>query len=81
MPRPPKGRPLWSGELGYGVRPAQLGQSDPLGGDVPADTDISIREVMDNEIRGAGVARGRLERVAADEDETPTGTPAGGGGH
>ncbi|MDQ1357355.1 MAG: NADH-quinone oxidoreductase subunit [Acidimicrobiaceae bacterium] len=58
-----EGRPLWSGELGHGVRPAQLGQSDPLAADVPADFDISIREVKDAEMRGAGVARGRSVRV------------------
>ncbi|MDQ1377748.1 MAG: NADH-quinone oxidoreductase subunit, partial [Acidimicrobiaceae bacterium] len=58
-----EGRPLWSGELGHGVRPAQLGQSDPVAADVPADFDISIREVKDAEMRGAGVARGRSVRV------------------
>jgi NADH-quinone oxidoreductase subunit I len=78
-----EGRPLWSGELGYGVRPAQLGQSDPLAGDVPADTDISVREVMTNEVRGAGVATGRPERVeieGGDEGADEHGSP-GAGGH
>ena len=45
-PRPPgtaacEGQPLWSGELGYGVRPAQKGQTDPTAADVPADIGLS----------------------------------------
>ena len=36
-----EGEPLWSGELGYGVRPAQKGQTDPQAADVPADIDVS----------------------------------------
>jgi len=54
-----EGRPLWSGELGYGVRPAQAGQTDDQAADVAATWDISIREVAGPEIRGAGVAGGR----------------------
>jgi NADH-quinone oxidoreductase subunit I len=78
-----EGRPLWSGELGYGVRPAQLGQSDPLAADVPADFDISIREVKDAEMRGAGVARGRSVRVDEGIDAVAPGADpaAGDGGH
>ena len=30
-----EGQPLWSAELGYGVRPAQKGQSDPAAADYP----------------------------------------------
>ena len=51
-----EGRPQWSGELGYGVRPAQRGQSDPTSPDYPADWDISLREVAVNELRNAGVS-------------------------
>ena len=47
-----EGVPLWSGELGYGVRPAQAGQSDPQAADVPADFDVSVREVAAAELKG-----------------------------
>jgi NADH-quinone oxidoreductase subunit I len=50
-----EGRPLWSGELGYGVRPAQHGQSDPYAADYPAQTDLSLREMISNALRGIGV--------------------------
>jgi NADH-quinone oxidoreductase subunit I len=49
-----EGTPLWSGELGYGVRPAQAGQSDPQAADVHADFDISVREAGAAEVKGAG---------------------------
>ena len=39
-----EGRPLWSAELGHGVRPAQHGQSDPYAADYPAQTDLSLRD-------------------------------------
>jgi hypothetical protein len=52
-----KGRPLWSGELGYGVRPAQAGQSDPQAADVHADFDISVREPERLKSRVPGGAR------------------------
>jgi NADH-quinone oxidoreductase subunit I len=68
-----EGRPLWSGELGYGVRPAQRGQSDATAGDFPADWDISVREVAVHEVHGAGVATGRPER---DDSAPPEATPA-----
>jgi NADH-quinone oxidoreductase subunit I len=51
-----EGRPLWSGELGYGVRAAQRGQSDPSAADVAADNDISLRRVAVHEIHGARVS-------------------------
>jgi NADH-quinone oxidoreductase subunit I len=54
-----EGRALWSGELGYGVRPAQAGQSDPHSADVPAERDISLREVEAAELQGIGVASER----------------------
>ncbi|MDQ1426712.1 MAG: NADH-quinone oxidoreductase subunit [Acidimicrobiaceae bacterium] len=74
-----EGRPLWSGELGYGVRPAQKGQSDPSGADVPADFDISLREVAANELKGAGVSTTRPEYSSqADGNGAP---PAGDPGH
>ncbi|HEY2303636.1 MAG TPA: NADH-quinone oxidoreductase subunit NuoI [Acidimicrobiales bacterium] len=60
-----EGRPLWSGELGYGVRPAQSGQSDPEAADVPADWDISLRETGAAELKGVGVRTGRAQRVPA----------------
>jgi len=49
-----EGVPLWSGELGYGVRPAQAGQSDPQAADVHADFDISVRESEAAAVKGAG---------------------------
>ena len=50
-----EGKPLWSGELGYGVRPAQKGQSDPTAADYSADTDRSLREMISAALRGIGV--------------------------
>jgi NADH-quinone oxidoreductase subunit I len=50
-----EGKPLWSGELGYGVRPAQKGQSDPDSADYPADTDLSLREMVSPALRGIDV--------------------------
>ena len=57
-----EGQPLWSGELGYGVRPAQKGQSDPESADIPAEHDFSLRELARNALRGAGVKVGRPSR-------------------
>ena len=50
-----EGKPLWSAELGYGVRPAQRGQSDPSSADYPADTDVSLREMLSAALRGVNV--------------------------
>jgi NADH-quinone oxidoreductase subunit I len=65
-----EGRVLWSGELGYGVRPPQLGQSDPDSADYPADWDISIRETGAGAVSGVGVSSERpvrpVRRVGAD---------------
>jgi len=52
-----EGRPLWSGELGYGVRPPQRGQSDPASADETAPTDLSVWEMEAGEIEGAGIRR------------------------
>ena len=57
-----EGTPLWSGELGYGVRPAQAGQSDPTAADYPADFDIALREVEGAEMKGVGVSSTRPTR-------------------
>jgi NADH-quinone oxidoreductase subunit I len=62
-----EGRPLWSGDLGYGVRPPQAGQSDADSADYPADWDISIRETEAGEIRGA---RGLARRPERSQPET-----------
>jgi NADH-quinone oxidoreductase subunit I len=63
-----EGRPSWSGELGYGVRPPQAGQLDPLAADYPADWDISLRETEAGELRGVGVPTGRPRRDTAGLD-------------
>jgi NADH-quinone oxidoreductase subunit I len=57
-----EGKALWSGELGYGVRPPAPGQSDPESPDVPADTDLSLREMSANALRGIGVRAVRPTR-------------------
>jgi NADH-quinone oxidoreductase subunit I len=57
-----EGRVMWSGELGYGVRPPQPGQSDPQSDDVPADTDVSLREISSAALRGIGVSDARPTR-------------------
>jgi NADH-quinone oxidoreductase subunit I len=57
-----EGRALWSGELGYGVRPAQPGQSDPQSDNVPADTDLSLREMAAPALRAIGVSDVRTVR-------------------
>jgi NADH-quinone oxidoreductase subunit I len=57
-----EGAPLWSDELGYGVRPPQAGQSDLQAPDVPADFDISLREVEAGELAGVGVKTTRAVR-------------------
>jgi NADH-quinone oxidoreductase subunit I len=59
-----EGRPLWSAELGYGVRPAQLGQSDPQAADITADTDQSLREMLAPALEGIGVRTVRPVRSA-----------------
>ncbi len=50
-----EGKALWSGELGYGTRPAQAGQSDPEAADVSAEADKSLRQLAGNALRGIGV--------------------------
>jgi NADH-quinone oxidoreductase subunit I len=65
-----EGQPLWSAELGYGVRPAQQGQSDPAADYYPADTDLSLREMVSGALRGIGVDGNRPVR----------GRPGGTGG-
>ncbi len=57
-----EGVPLWSGELGYGVRPAQAGQSDAASPEYSADFDISMRDAESAELRGAGVSAERNVR-------------------
>ncbi len=57
-----EGVPLWSGELGYGVRPPQAGQSDPQAADVAADFDTSLRDVEAAELKGVGVSTVRPVR-------------------
>ncbi len=57
-----EGVPLWSGELGYGVRPPQAGQSDPQAADVAADFDTSLREVEAAELKGVGISTVRPVR-------------------
>jgi NADH-quinone oxidoreductase subunit I len=59
-----EGKALWSGELGFGVREAQPGQSDPQSDDVPADTDVSLREIASPALRGIGVNDVRTTRDA-----------------
>ncbi|MDQ2754105.1 MAG: hypothetical protein M3R71_00985, partial [Actinomycetota bacterium] len=70
-----EGIPLWSGELGYGVRPAQPGQSDPQSADVPADTDVSLREVAAAAFGGIGVSGQRPNRqdapISASDQDGP----------
>ena len=63
-----EGKPLWSGELGYGVRPAQPGQSDAESADVAADNDMSLREIASAAFRGIGVSGERPTRTGV----TPT---------
>jgi NADH-quinone oxidoreductase subunit I len=62
-----EGQVLWSGELGYGVRPPQAGQSEPAAADVPADWDISLRETEAAELKGVGVTTGRAPRTTEAE--------------
>jgi NADH-quinone oxidoreductase subunit I len=57
-----EGKALWSGELGFGVREAQPGQSDPRSDDVPAETDVSLREIASAALRGIGVSDTRTTR-------------------
>jgi NADH-quinone oxidoreductase subunit I len=74
-----EGRPLWSGELGYGVRPAQRGQSDPAAADEPAEADISLREVAAATVEGAGVTTKRQARGPKKRAGDGAGTQAGDG--
>jgi NADH-quinone oxidoreductase subunit I len=67
-----EGRPLWSGELGYGVRPAAPGQSDPQSPDVHAENDQSVREVNANALTPVGV-----DAVAPRRSGGPTPMPSG----
>jgi NADH-quinone oxidoreductase subunit I len=76
-----EGKPLWSGELGYGVRPAQPGQSDPASADVSADTDQSVREVNASAIGAIGVGTVAPRRHAGPTRPpvpAPGATPGGG---
>ena len=73
-----EGVPLWSGELGYGVRPAQAGQSDASAADVSADFDISLREVGAAELKGVGVSTVRPVRRPGAAQEGPQQGPRGG---
>ncbi|HLI01341.1 MAG TPA: NADH-quinone oxidoreductase subunit NuoI [Acidimicrobiales bacterium] len=57
-----EGVPQWSGELGYGIRPAQPGQSDPEADDVSADTDKSLREMASSAMKAIGVSTVRPRR-------------------
>jgi NADH-quinone oxidoreductase subunit I len=67
-----EGRPLWSGELGHGVRPAAPGQSDPQSPDVHADNDQSVREVNANALTPVGV-----DPVAPRRSGDPAPVPSG----
>ncbi len=57
-----EGQPLWSAELGYGVRPAQKGQSDPAAAEYAADTDLSVREMTASALKGVNVDGARPKR-------------------
>ncbi|MGH9105892.1 MAG: NADH-quinone oxidoreductase subunit NuoI [Acidimicrobiales bacterium] len=70
-----EGVPLWSGELGYGVRPPQRGQSDPAGAEEAAAFDISLRQAAAAELKGAGV---RSVRPVARPGEKATPVPGAG---
>jgi NADH-quinone oxidoreductase subunit I len=73
-----EGVPLWSGELGYGVRPAQAGQSDPTAADIPADFDISVREVEAAELKGVGISTVRpVRRPGASQGTSHPPAPGG----
>jgi NADH-quinone oxidoreductase subunit I len=50
-----EGKALWSAELGYGVRPAQPGQSDPDSDEVSAEHDRSVREINAHALGAVGV--------------------------
>jgi NADH-quinone oxidoreductase subunit I len=63
-----EGEVLWSGELGYGERPPQAGQSDPGAADIPADWDISLRETKAAALKGVGIPTGRPRRPDTLED-------------
>jgi NADH-quinone oxidoreductase subunit I len=69
-----EGFPLWSGELGHGVRPAQAGQSRPDAADFPADQDLSLREAVGPALEGVGVSgeRPRRRTGASAEDQPQT---------
>jgi NADH-quinone oxidoreductase subunit I len=70
-----EGMPLWSGELGHGVRPAQAGQSQPDAADISADNDLSLRESAGAALEGVGVRgerpRRRAPTRAEDQPQTP----------
>ncbi|HET9690148.1 MAG TPA: NADH-quinone oxidoreductase subunit NuoI [Acidimicrobiales bacterium] len=67
-----EGRPLWSGELGHGVRPAQLGQSDPASADQTAPFDTPVRGVMADALRAIGVRTVPYSRDAGRDDKRAT---------
>jgi len=80
-----EGFPLWSGELGHGVRPAQAGQSDPEAADVAADTDKSLREMVSGALTAIGVDGSRRRRATpppvAGDGRPQDGQPEGAPGH
>ncbi|MBV9661397.1 MAG: NADH-quinone oxidoreductase subunit NuoI [Acidimicrobiales bacterium] len=57
-----EGRPLWSAELGFGVRAPERGQSDPSSADYPAENDLSLREMVPGQLRAVHVSDRRPER-------------------
>ena len=57
-----EGVPIWSRELGYGLRAPQAGQSDPQAANVSADFDVSLRETIGPALRGVGVSAVRPTR-------------------
>jgi NADH-quinone oxidoreductase subunit I len=75
-----EGQPLWSGELGHGVRPAQQGQSASDAADFPAEFDLSLREMVSGALRGIGVdgsrpSRGRPPASGTEGHNGPEGQP------
>ncbi|MGH9122508.1 MAG: NuoI/complex I 23 kDa subunit family protein, partial [Acidimicrobiales bacterium] len=60
------GVPLWSGDLGYGVRPGPAGQSDPAAADIPGENEISMREQAAAALKPVGVDTHRPTRAAGE---------------
>ena len=78
-----EGRPLWSGELGYGVRPAQAGPVRSPRRGFPRRLGHQRAGGAVHEVHGAGVASGRPERDdSAPRVSAPADVAAGRtGGH